>query len=240
MKIALCISGMPRSFKSTFASVKRCILEPYQPDVFISTWDSVRIDETWPETDSVEEMLDLYQPVKFDVERFDERRKRSFETNRFHRRADQAGRVVARTIPMYYKVYLANLHKHMHEQENSLKYDVVVRCRSDLLFSEPVTFYDRESSRVYFASENSSNGVNDQFWYSDSNTSNQIASLYLNIPILWHAGALLHGESLLRTFIENTALNAEFVSVPYVIQRSALPGSADDSADVPPHAPIHA
>ena len=36
--IALCISGQMRTYEKCFPSIKKYLLEPYQPDIFIHTW----------------------------------------------------------------------------------------------------------------------------------------------------------------------------------------------------------
>lgn len=41
MKVALCISGQMRTFKSCFNSIDKFILRPFSPDIFISTWDQI-------------------------------------------------------------------------------------------------------------------------------------------------------------------------------------------------------
>lgn len=41
MKIALCISGQMRTFERAYPSIKRHILDPLSPDVFIHTWSDI-------------------------------------------------------------------------------------------------------------------------------------------------------------------------------------------------------
>ncbi len=38
MKLACCISGQPRCFKSAYKSLKENILDHFDCDIFISTW----------------------------------------------------------------------------------------------------------------------------------------------------------------------------------------------------------
>ena len=39
MKLALCISGMPRHFKECYESIKENIIDLYDTDVFIDIWN---------------------------------------------------------------------------------------------------------------------------------------------------------------------------------------------------------
>ena len=219
MRVALCISGMSRSFKQTYDTTFKHLIQKHQADVFISTWKPMMRDDAWPDTDPVEEMIDLYKPIKFDIELFDEKRQATFETNDFKSHSDQAGRAVGRMLPMYYKIYLANMHKFMYEQEHLFTYDVVIRCRSDLYFNRDVELVMPQPKTAYFPTINSQSRINDQFWFADSETSDFISRLYLAIPRLWHGGILIHGETLLGSYIELTKVNVENVDVDYYIKR---------------------
>lgn len=219
MRVALCISGMPRSFRRAYPSIKTNLIDPHSCDIFISTWKSEVVDEMFPETDSAEEFIELYNPIKFDIEIYNARREATFQTNIFHLRSDQAGRSVRRMIPMYYKIFLADLHRSIYEQENGFTYDVVVRCRSDLEFTSPVNFEAPKRDVVYFPEINSQNHVNDQFWYSDSQTATVVGSLYYAIPTLWHHGVFIHGETLLWSYLATKQIAISPVPIPYHILR---------------------
>jgi hypothetical protein len=219
LRVALCISGMPRSYKRVFASQRENLLEVLNPDVFVSTWRSLFTDDAFPETDSPEEMIDLYRPLRFDIEDFSLARKQTFERNPFHTNSDQAGRVVARMLPMYYKIYLASLHRIMHERENQLRYDVVLRCRSDLFFERPLEIEAPEPNTVYFPCLRNQNLVNDTFWYADPDCAERIAQLYLNIPKLWYGGTMIHGETLLWNYIQELGIRKQLVDIRYHLVR---------------------
>ncbi|MBX7138002.1 MAG: hypothetical protein K1X83_08470 [Oligoflexia bacterium] len=219
MRVALCLSGLPRSFVKCAESVRKHLIEPYQPDIFISTWQSTLIDDKFPETHSPDELINHYNPIKFDIEIFDQRRQKSFETNPFKNHADQAGRSVGRMLPMFYRIFIADLHRFSYEQENRFKYDVVVRCRSDLRFDGPVKLEKTDPGVVCFPIKNSTSHVNDQFWFCDSGTSSQLCALYNFIPQLWHNGVLIHGEALLFAYVSAKGLTVKPVEINYEIVR---------------------
>lgn len=219
MKVAVCISGMSRSYQKTAQSILSNLIEPHNADVFISTWKPEEADHKYPDTHPVEGMLDLFKPKKFDIEIFNELRARSFETNDFQTRADWDGAAVRRMLPMFWKIYLAALHKRMYEKENQFRYDVVVRCRSDLQFNAPVKFETPAKNTVYFPKINLQNGVNDQLWYSDSETADAIGMLYQAIPELWHQGVIIHGESLLYYFLASMKIYVMHIDIDYNILR---------------------
>ena len=219
MKVALCISGMPRSFKRCADSLFKNFIDIYKPDIFLSTWKSEIVDSKFPETDTADELLDILKPIKFDVEIFNARRQATFETNRFKDFADQGGASVSRALPMFYKIYLADLHRYMYERENQITYDVVVRCRSDLQFHAPVNLEKPPPNIICFPVKNSTSHINDQFWYSDSETSTKMCALYYFIPTLWHAGILIHGEALVYSYVVSQRFTIKAVDVNYDIVR---------------------
>lgn len=219
MRVALCLSGAPRSFKRCVENLRRNFIDLYKPDIFISTWRFESPDERFPETDTPDELVELYNPLKFDIEIFNARRKATFETNPFKSFADQQGSTVSRMLPMFYKIYLSDLHRFMYEKENQFTYDVVVRCRSDLLFHSPVQLEKPPANAVCFPEKNSTSHVNDQFWYCDSETSTQMCSLYYFIPQLWHSGILIHGEALVYSYVVARHLAVKPVQIDYDILR---------------------
>jgi hypothetical protein len=210
---------MPRSFKRCVESLRKNFLDVHKPDIFVSTWKSETVDDQFPETDSADELINLLNPIKYDVEIFNEKRRATFETNPFKNFSDRAGRSVGRMIPMFYKILLADMHRFMYEQENKFTYDVVVRCRSDLDFHTPVPLEIPPKNVVCFPVKNSTSHVNDQFWYSDSSTATQIAGLYYAIPELWYAGILIHGEALLYSYVVAKHFTIKPVEIDYDILR---------------------
>jgi hypothetical protein len=219
MKVALCISGMPRSFKRCIDSLRRNFIDIYQPDIFISTWRSELRDDLFPESDTPEELIDLLQPKKFDIEIFNQARQATFETNPFKSFADQGGRSVSRMIPMYYKIFAADTHRFIYERENKIKYDLVVRARSDLLFHSAVVLEPLPPNVVAFPTKNSTSHVNDQLWYSSAETATQLAAVYYAIPDLWYGGVLIHGEALLYAYVVAKGLVIKPVELNYDILR---------------------
>jgi len=219
MRVALCLSGMPRSFKRCAEALRKNFIDIHKPDIFISTWKTELVDDTFPETDPVDELLDTYKPIKFDVELFDARKQATFETNPFKGHADQGGRSVGRMLPMFYKIFLCDLHRFVYEKENQFTYDVVVRCRTDLLFAAPVELEKPIPKVIYFPVKNSTSHVNDQFWYCDSETSTEMCALYYFVPQLWHAGVFIHGEALVYFYVVAKQLTIKAIDTNYDILR---------------------
>ena len=141
-RIALCLSGHVRTFERTFPGLKRHLLEPHDPDVFIHTWSVVGHQNTWwrprPSDDtriSPERLQSLYAPTKLLVE------DNAAVLQRWHSR--ERRRLAApiyladsQAEPQYiysqlYSIHMANQLKADHEAARRFTYDVVVRLRFD-------------------------------------------------------------------------------------------------------------
>ena len=82
MKIALLLTGLPRSFKTCFKNFQKYVIQAnpdHQFDIFISTWEADRASlvKAQPENEgSTQELLDLYQPKAYSIEKYDEDKKK--------------------------------------------------------------------------------------------------------------------------------------------------------------------
>jgi len=78
MKIAICISGHLRTFELTHQSLRRNVLDKYDCDVFISTWNNIgntTYHELYPkgfdESDErikIDRVKEVYKPTSILVE----------------------------------------------------------------------------------------------------------------------------------------------------------------------------
>jgi hypothetical protein len=161
MKVALCISGQPRSALETFPYIKQNIILPNNADVFIHMhYDS---DNPYMEkshldngnclykTDIDKELIGLYEPKSYLVEKprnfqnsslcIDEKRlSRSKDMNKHKGWTDEEHKVhtIKQVTSMYYSIYKCNELKEVFSNENNIHYDYVIRIRFDLLPLEPI------------------------------------------------------------------------------------------------------
>lgn len=126
MKIALCISGLSRTYKESFDSLHKHIISELNPDIFISTWQDLNNDA----------FNELYKPLSFESEIYKEETFNKFVN--FESCINRFGFFPKNLLPMYYKIYKANLLKIHHENFTKEKYDLVIRTRSDLLYTNDI------------------------------------------------------------------------------------------------------
>lgn len=117
MRAALIIAGQPRTFEFCYPSLKRHILDVYQPDVFIST-DSHR-----------DRLTELYKPVGISVVEQEHLYNLAIE-----QRKSLPSAMAVNDLCVTWKVNTAMQMKTEHEQANGFFYDVVIRTRFDVKF----------------------------------------------------------------------------------------------------------
>lgn len=132
MKVAICLSGQTRNWKSSYDSIKNQIIEKYNADVFIHTWNVCGktiphnfINDYSDNFDKIDyEFIKYYNPkkIKIDWPEYDTF-KQKINESRFYN-----------TLMMWYSINKSNELRKEYESENNLKYDVIIRCRFDLFF----------------------------------------------------------------------------------------------------------
>jgi len=189
MKIALILSGQFRDAKKSYESIKKYILDPYSPDIFISTWvnPSQIVPSGWfgetPNDDcSVDEIAEMYNPKSIVMETFD-----TNEGGFFHREAKkldinlEEGTETKTTnvFAMWYKKHSANQLKIKWEEQNNFKYDVVVLSRFDLCFLEEPIIEILPPNKIKIpVGFDWCGGIGDLFAYGDSITMDKYFQIF--------------------------------------------------------------
>lgn len=207
MKVALCLSGQSRTFEKCYPSQLAHIINKYNCDVFIHTWCYNGYNKS-PENlhyrpeyniDNYDKYLNdnyiisnkiffLYKPKKCIVEYPD----KSFFIKKLQSNIKHG---FFNTIMMQYGVYMSNKLKSEYELERKIKYDIVIRCRFDLSFTNVELIFNNvntihippnENTNVSFdpnmkrllETQGPSYMTNDQFAYGSSDAMNYYSSLY--------------------------------------------------------------
>jgi hypothetical protein len=155
MRVAVVLTGHLRCWKQVFPNFKEKVIDRYNPDIFIHTWD----EEGWwipgdkqnekgffegtPEIVD-QEVIDAYKPLYFVKEYWDD----------FNQHFEQCGTYFKNfahrpknILSMYYKMHqgFSLVEKHLAQLQGN--YDLVIRMRPDMVFHEDLpdfnmgTFY---------------------------------------------------------------------------------------------------
>ena len=199
MRIALCLSGQPRSYKAGFEYYKKNLLSKYQVDVFIHTWDS-------PDT---EDYLTTYVDYLCRT-KVDEPLGRKYDSKYTHTPNAEKW-PPSFTVSALYSTFQCNLMR-IEQEVDTKQYDWVVKTRSDFALPVVIPFEQLEKGKLYMPMcRKKAFGDwlgNDQFAIGDSDVMNKYMSTYLNMERYYNAGVEMIGEEMLRAnLVENGLVN---------------------------------
>lgn len=195
MKIALCLSGQPRTWKKCYTQWFE-MFKPYgELDVFFHFWDYNTLPSTFMsenfnytvkdeklDATEINDIVNLLSPKSY----LFEPRKPIKYWNCTLPIDKQFGYWA---IDQYYSLYYSSLIKKEYEIKHDFVYDAVVKLRSDIWFTQPVILNKPEPNTVYSAGmhwddEFRAFRKTDIFWYSDSHTFDQYAQYYKFLSFL--------------------------------------------------------
>ena len=186
MKIALCLSGQPRSFEKGYEYHKRNLLDHYDVDVFIHSW-------YYPE-EMLDEIEALYKPKDVSYEL-------PLNINQFSKyKVGNPQYPAYNTGQMFYSVFMSNHICRKYSQTLNVNYDVVIRSRFDFALNVKLPYELTENNYIYVPGcrQNPSHTIaNDQFAYGRPNVMNLYTQTYNNMDLLYDNGCPFNGEELM-------------------------------------------
>lgn len=212
MKIALCLSGQPRSLETAYEYVHRNLLSQYDVDVFCHFWYKPELDESFARYYRF--IQDFYKPaaVMFEQEWGPEvgyqypRIANSFYPAHF-------------TLSFYHSLFKANTLKQLTEKETGVNYDWVVRSRYDLALNFIIPFETLDETKLYVPNDRMTpehDFCNDQFAYGSSEVMDAYSSTHLYIDDFYNSGCTINGEDLLQANLRKQGLTGprmEYVDI---------------------------
>lgn len=190
MKVALCLSGKPRSYKAGYEYHKRNLLDQHDVDVFIHTWKDTDND--------LDFLIDNYKPKRIITTD-------TFNIDNLKKYADIHPNWPAKNVVhMFYSIFRSNLEKKIYELENGFTYDVVVKSRFDYALNRILPFDSMEAGKIYVPEDMVKGQIppdgiicNDQFAFSDSPTMDIYSNTFWMIDLANSLNCPMGGEDLL-------------------------------------------
>lgn len=210
MKIALCLSGQPRSFEQGFEYHKKNLLDHFDVNVFIHTWKSEEANRT----------IELYKPVYHLIEEplagnFDEKYTNTPNMQKHPPRF---------TVAMFYSMYQSCMMKTQHELNYNFSYDWVIKSRTDYALNIKIPFNELDSSKLYMPNCRmvpERDFGNDQFAFGNSNTMNKRMSIYSNMDHFYDQGVQMIGEDMMKAQLHEHNLHGD--NLVYVNMNNPFP-----------------
>jgi hypothetical protein len=155
MKVAVVLTGHLRCWKDVLPNFKEKIVDRFNPDIFIHTWD----EEGWwipgdkqnvkgyfEDTPKIiqEEIIEAYKPIAICIESWDKYNKilehrGSLYKNFAHRPKN--------ILSMFYKLNRGIAMMEDYISQTGVHYDLVIRMRPDMIFHQDLPDFD--PSRLY-------------------------------------------------------------------------------------------
>jgi len=189
MKIALCLSGQPRSVKQGYEFVKKNILDGNDVTVFCQVW----------EADGAED-IEVYKPEVVLMEK-SLNTDLSKYTNVPPPQPNWKVKDPARsTWNQLYALKVANTLKSVYEQNENMKFDWVIRNRYDFAINVKIPFAELDNSKLYIPNcrqvPNRDFG-NDQFAFSSSENMDKYADTYTHLDRFYDSGIQMMCEDMM-------------------------------------------
>lgn len=233
MKVALCISGQMRTFDQCFDNLKKYILNQYECDIFIHTWDNRGISKHGNnfyinENDEItsEMLFNIYKPKKIIIENF-----REFKVLDKYVEISNMVNPKFTTFPMFYSQKCCNDLKNNYSQENNINYDFIIRMRPDLQLESFIPKYVLNETNVFWH-QNHPTFVDwrtfDHFHISNKENMDIYCNAYDYMDILWDTPINNFADKYDGRWLQTINLNKHNIKVKnfnnymYKIQRHDL------------------
>jgi hypothetical protein len=205
MKIAVCISGQPRSIKAGYAFLKKNMLDyqkmkQHKVDVFLHSWaDKHSIDNR------DFSHFDMYaadtgiRGAKLSTPLNKENITKKFPN------IDNPAYPAYNTYSMWYSVAEANNLKREYELSNGMEYDVVVRTRFDFALNRVFDFETYDLNKIHVPNCRMVPGNNfcsDMFAFGSSKVMNLYSNTFSNIEYFYDRGITMNGEHMLSANLQ--------------------------------------
>lgn len=202
MRIALCLSGQPRSFRAGYEYYRKNLLDKYDVDVFIHTWQGK----------DAQDVCNYYHPMTF----ASDTSLSPLLNEKYTNTPDAIKWPPMFTVSALYSTFRSCLMKIDNEIKTS-QYDWVIKTRFDFALPVEIPFDSLERGKLYMPPcRLKAFGDwlgNDQFAIGDSDIMNKYMSTYLNIERYYNSGIQMIGEEMLRANLLENNLKKSIVYI---------------------------
>jgi hypothetical protein len=201
MKIALCLSGLPRFYSEAYSFIYEALIEPNNADVFLHTWTNDKCVES--------EIINMYKPKKYLIES-----QRKFENTdmdhnvmlssyaRYYTKENFTSMIYS----SWYSVQQANLLKEQYRLENNFTYDYVIRARFDTIFNKKVKCEEYNSDVINISCRDLpvNDMIDDRFAFSSNNNMNIYSNIFGYIDFIYRKRMSMDGIFCGETLVYET------------------------------------
>lgn len=182
-----------RNADEVFPLFKSNLLDRYDVDVFISTWDSP----------NVYNLIKLFNPIAVDIEdytiQFTKKFKDIVKEDEF--KLETNANLVS-ACAMWYKTMKVNQLMINHSKWFG-EYDIVIKTRPDIRIEQPIEFINPNSNTIYIPRGwDWSEGIGDLMAYGNVKTMNDYCTLFYEFKSIIKEMHKINPERILKTYLE--------------------------------------
>lgn len=168
MRVAVCLSGVPRNWEQTLRHLKKYIVDPLNADTFVHIWDLPDAQEKYGHIECYDMTREILDPTVMLIENED----------------------VVKDWPwlglrMFYKTWRADQLRRNFEECHGFKYDVVIKTREDLEFFREIDEMELQlldDNTIIIPEGFDYYGIGDQFAIGTSETMTKYATMFTGMP----------------------------------------------------------
>ena len=220
MKVALLLPGQIREARDTYPYIKGRILDRFDADVFISTWNpsqdiknSLHADSNHlNDTLSIHTLASIYSPKLIMCDEFSSSgiSKIIDKAWSFEEYGPQTGEInPASVFLMWYKIKQSFLLLEEYEKLSGEKYDYVIKGRMDVKIHNPIPLARNLNTICVPPGFDWKGGVNDVFAWGGRDAMEHYCNMYDVLEEYILSGVYFHPETLLRHHIGNSYFNLD-------------------------------
>lgn len=227
MNVAVILTGHMRCWKQVYPNFKEHIIDKYNPDIFIDTWEDeaywdphskAGVVENAPLVD-FDELVQTYKPIYFRKENF-----KTYEAN-FEQRAAQFPNfyhVPKNQISMLFKLGRGVGLMEEYLFQTGKTYDLVIRMRPDLMFNEPLPDFDPNKFYTLGYRNHMGEGTSDMIQVGNFFTISLFGKILHHLPYLYQETGLLCPHVISEQYIRRLGLPWEEFMINKTIMHTPL------------------
>jgi hypothetical protein len=211
MNVAVVLTGHMRCWKQVYPNFKEHLVDRYNPDIFIHTWEdeaywdphsAAGIVEDAPSVD-IAGLIETYKPTKICQQNFNlfkdnfEQRAKSFP-NFYH--------VPKNIVSMFYKLGQGVLMMEDHMFQTGKVYDLVIRMRPDLTFNQPLPDFDPNKFYTLGYRNHMGQGTSDMIQVGNYFSMGLFSKLLHHLPQIYRETGLLCPHVVSEHYIKRLGL----------------------------------
>ena len=195
MKVCLLLSGQMRNADEVFPKFKSNLLDRYDTDVYISTWDSPNIYDS----------IKLFNPIAFEIENYESEFQTIFKdiVKDDEWKLETNANLVS-ACAMWYKTMRVHQLKQNRDRWFGYQYDVIIKTRPDILIEQPIELIEPSQNTIYIPKGwDWSEGIGDLMAYGDNKVMNEYCTLFYDFKSTIKSMDKINPERILKTYLND-------------------------------------